>query len=223
MKKILLAVIITAAGCGKVPPAAKDYTISQKEIIHEVSSVYAAKEPAKDLFSQVSGKSDTEVSVTGDGIFADVNLSKHFKNTTNYHFSLSLVMQPDGKATVTITPAEQAKENKDFSNAASFEAEFTRGSFEGFKAGKDITLNPTAKGRETLSRQVEGNVKTALASTARFFSARLDKEGKKYNIGEVRIYKLSLEDCKVTGNAKRLEFTNGRSEIEASVIISVRP
>jgi len=154
MKKILFAIIIMAAGCGKVPPAAKDYRISQKELSHEISSVYAVKDPANALYSQVSGKSDTEVAITGEGIFSDLNMNKHFTTAKNEHFLLSLVKQPGNKVTVTMAPGTQTNVNKEFSNGSSFEAEFAHGSFEDFKAGKDISRNPTANWRE--ARQSPG-------------------------------------------------------------------
>ncbi len=221
MKKVLFASVMMVVGCGRIPPVAKDYKITQKEVIHEISYTFAVKDPMSSLFSQVGGKSDTDVTVTGEGIFADVNLKKHFASAKNDHFSLSLVKQPDGKVTVKITGAP-VDTKQELSYETSFEAEFTHGSFEDLKTGKEVALNLTAKGREMLTQQTISNVKNALFSTAQFLSTRLAKANKKADIGEVRVDKISMGDSEIRGTAKKLEFITKPSEIETSVNIRVK-
>ena len=231
MKKTLFASLVLAAGCWACSPSAKDYKISVDQVGERSETVYAVKDPAALLYSLVSGKTTGHRTTTGEGLFSVMNSTqasgevavpgKDYKGQS----LLSFVKQADGKAIVTHTMSMDymaGDQVKKMENKTSYEAEFTKGSFEDLIAGKDVVLQRATKGEEMVTAQVEDTLKIGMQVVVDSATAVAQAAGKTASFGTVKIDKLSIGTLTLRGNNKKMEVITTSSHLAMSVIATVK-
>jgi hypothetical protein len=227
IKGIKLLAALAIAACANGLAYAGTYKIDATIDVLTSRGVYHVRNSANNTYAQVSGLKQTETVVRGEGPFSAIN-KQGKKDDTDVvgvdikgHSELALEKLPNGNVLTSVdiliddvidgTPVNVESKYK-------ATAQFTRGTWEDYKAGNSVELQLTEEGQKMAVEAVTANLKKMLLKMKDALSAQLQAAGAEFS--EITLERLEVRGKSVIkGTSSRLEITGAPTTVGMSFLV----
>ncbi|MCC7406253.1 MAG: hypothetical protein IT288_17805 [Bdellovibrionales bacterium] len=227
MSKSLLGLVLLVGAIVSQTSKAESYTVRLTKQVTESESTYLRTTPQASELELSSSRQVTNTYVEGEGPLAQLNQSKlgevdeavigldikgHSRlslvNDNNQIYVVMSILIDDVVSGVPINLPVQM----------SIPAQFRRGSWEDYQAGREVELEYTEQGRETAHEAIVAKTKYLMRVVSKALKQQLPDAA----ISDVRVDQMQIDgEGKIVGTRDRLRVTGAQVTIQVSFDIEM--